>query len=275
MAGFSKRHTIRFAVCAAVLLALSLFRVTAVSASVPARPEPPRLVNDLAGIFSAEQVSGMEQFLEQFARQTSNQFAVVTVPELYGMDASMLAYSIGEQWGVGSSRFDNGLVILVKPKIGNERGQVFIAVGYGLEGAIPDALCKRVVEQQMIPHFRNDDYYSGVVAALNVLVPIAKGEYSVEEYMGKDSGVSVVGILFILVIVVLFILAATRGGGSQNMGGRGRRSPDALDMFLLGSMLGGSGRGRSGGFGGGGFGGGGFGGFGGGGFGGGGAGGSW
>lgn len=244
--------------------------------SQPERPVPARLVNDFAGIFPREGVLRLESVLEKFSRETSNQIVVVSVNDMYGMDRASLAYSIGEKWGVGSERFDNGAVILIKPKNDNEKGEVFIATGYGLEGVLPDAVCKRIVEKNMIPYFQTGDYLGGVVSALDVIMPLAKGEYSVEEYMDAGShGMGVLGFLFIAFIIFMVVSALFRGGGSSNMGGGRRRNPDALDMFLLGSIFGSSGHGRGGlgGFGGGSSGG--FGGFGGGSFGGGGAGGSW
>lgn len=269
-----KYHSVK-SLCAAFALLL-LFHAAGFSA-VPQKPVPARSVNDLAGVFTAGQSSAIESELSDFARRTGNQFVVVTVPELYGMDKADLAYSIGEEWGVGSEKFDNGLVILVKPKSLSSNGEVFIAVGYGLEGAITDILCKRVIENEMIPHFAQNDYFSGVQSALEVLMPVAEGEYSEQQYMEDHSGgLGALGAIFIIIIIVLVLSAVFKGGGgSQNMGGRGRRSPDALDLLLLGSILGRGGRGSFGGGTGGGFGGGGFGGFGGGSFGGGGAGGSW
>ena len=244
---------------------------------VPTKPAPPRLVNDLASIFTTSEASDLENRLVQFSDSTSNQIVIVTVPSLNGYEKSQMAFSIGESWGVGGAKFNNGIVILVKPKTDSEKGEAFIATGYGLEGALPDAICKRVVENEMIPYFRNNNYYSGIDAALNVILPIAAGEYSYQEYKKGTDG-SFFGPLLILFFVFIFIMAfiGKKGGDSSNFGGGNRKGPSALDLLLLGSILSSGGRGSSGGsFGSGGFGGGGFGGFGGGGFGGGGAGGSW
>ncbi|MFA5849412.1 MAG: TPM domain-containing protein [Bacteroidales bacterium] len=262
---------------ACLLLMFIFISSTVLSAQVPARPSPPKLVNDLAGIFSSEDVIYLEKKLVDFANKTSNQIAVVTLKSLEGMDKSQMAYSIGEQWKVGQEKFDNGVVILIKPKVGSERGEVFIATGYGLEGALPDAICKRIVENEMIPEFRSDNYLGGVDKALAVIMPIAAGEISSAEYAKKTAGSGAFGSIgLIIFIIVIFILMVSKKGGSSNIGGGGKKGPSALELLLLGSLLTG-GRGHSGGFGGGGFGGGGggFGGFGGGGFGGGGAGGSW
>lgn len=258
-------------------------------AQVPERPQPQRLVNDLAQIFSSSESAAMEQALVAFADSTSNQIAVVTVPELYGMDKMQLAYEIGEKWGVGQEKFDNGVVILVKPKNSSSNGEVFIATGYGLEPVITDAVCRRIIDEYMIPAFRNNDYYAGVVNALNIILPLAAGEISTDEFAnGGDDAGSIAAFIFLFVVIMVFVLLLAGGnnGGKNIGGGNGnggnRHDASALDLLLLGSILNNAGRRSSGSFGGGfggsgGFGGGfgGFGGFGGGSFGGGGAGGSW
>ena len=265
---------------------LLLFMAGSLLAQVPARPQPQRLVNDLSGIFSSRQVQVLERALVDFADSTSNQIVVVTVPELYGYDKAELSYEIGQQWGVGQKEFDNGLVILIKPKTSTSNGEVFIATGYGLEGAVTDAFAKKVIEREMIPHFRQDDYYGGTVAALKVLLPVISGEISTDKYTASQEDGMMPALLFMMFIgLVVLVLAVSSKDNNQNMGGgnhRGGRDFTAADAFILGSILGNS-HGRrggsygggsfGGGFGGGGFGG--FGGFGGGSFGGGGAGGSW
>lgn len=250
-----------------------------VAAQIPERPVPPMLVNDLAGLFTSSEKYTLERRVVSFADSTSNQIAIVIVPQLYGYDKAELAYSIGEEWGVGQSEFDNGIVILVKPKTASSGGEVFIATGYGLEGVVTDAFARRVIEGAMIPHFRNNDYYGGVSAALDVLMPVISGEISSNEFAGDDNGAAYVFMFFFALFVIILVLSSK--GNNRNMGGgnhRGGRNFTATDAFILGSILGNmSGtRGHSrGSFGGGSFGGGGFGGFGGGSFGGGGAGGSW
>ena len=252
-------------------------------AQVPARPQPQRLVNDLSGIFSSRETQTMERILVDFADSTSNQIVVVTVPELYGYDKAELAYEIGQQWGVGQKEFDNGLVILIKPKTVSSNGEVFIATGYGLEGAVTDAFAKMVIEREMIPYFRQNDYFGGTAAALKVLMPVISGEISTDKYAASEEE-GLLPALFFLAFMgfVVFVLIVSSGSNNQNMGGgnnRGGRTFTATDAFILGSILGNSSGRRGGSYGGGsfggGFGGGGFGGFGGGSFGGGGAGGSW
>ncbi|MDO4735582.1 MAG: TPM domain-containing protein [Bacteroidia bacterium] len=259
-----------------ITTALLLLIASVAIAQVPQRPQPPKLVNDLAGILTPSQVSAMEQRLVSFDDTTSNQIAVVIVPQLYGYDKAQLAYTIGQEWGVGNKETNNGLVILVKPKVGNSKGEVFIATGYGLEGVVTDALSRRVVERDMIPYFKVENYYGGINAALNRLLPIIAGEISVKE---DEQGSLIPSIMFLLFIIAfIWIVSSSGKNNTKNIGGGGgRRNFTATDAFILGSILGSSGSSRSSGgsYGGGSFGGGGFGGFGGGSFGGGGAGGSW
>ena len=263
----------------AIAALLVLLTVSAAMAQVPARPDPPRLVNDLAGILAPEQVKWLEDSLVRFDRRTSNQVVVVTIQDLGGMDPAEMAYEIGEQWQVGTSEDNNGVVILVKPKTRDSRGQTFIATGYGLEGALPDATCKMIVDREMIPHFKNNDYFSGIAAAVGVICPIAAGEYSKERYeedsvSGTAIGlVALIGALCLFFIIVAISRKSGNGGNGNSSNGTGTFGPGGI--FLGGLPFGGmGGRGSGGsgfdsGFGGG------FGGFGGGSFGGGGAGGSW
>lgn len=255
---------------------LSAICVSIPAPGIPSRPSPARLVNDLAGVFTPAQAEELERVLVAFDDSTSNQIAVVTVRDLEGYEASEYATRIGLGWGVGSERFDNGVVILVKPK-DTSAGKVFIATGYGLEGAIPDAYAKRIINEVMIPHFKGEDYYMGVAEACKVLMQLASGEISElreDEFDEDDAGAIAAAILIVLILIFVIIIVAGSGGGISGTGSgshRGGRTIYTGPIITSGRNYGGwgsSGGGFGGGFGG-------FGGFGGGSFGGGGAGGSW
>lgn len=234
--------------------------------AVPTRPDPPRLVNDFAGLFTPAQAAALERGLVAFDDSTSNQIAVVTVLDLEGMPAAEYATRIGLEWQVGSSEFDNGVVLLVKPKTADSYGEVFIAVGYGLEGAVPDAYAKRIIDNELIPHFRENDYYGGVTAACDVLMGLASGEISEPRGDDEDDAFWIAFISFLVVIVVICILAAFFGNGNSGGGGSGgRRTVYTGPVITSGGNFGGFGGSSGGGFGG----------FGGGSFGGGGGGGRW
>jgi uncharacterized protein len=263
-----------------VLLVVCAFAVFA--QDIPDRPNPPRLVNDLANVLSDQEEQQLESELVEFDNSTTTQITIVTVPTLGDYEISDFAFRLGEKWGVGRKEKNNGIVIIFKPKTAEGKGQVFVAVGYGLEGIIPDAIANRtVVDNEMIPRFKQNDIYGGLEAGVQVLKGLASQEFTPQAYQQKvegdrsnDGG----GAGFIVVIIiVMIILAIFRGGRGNHYGGGSRSLPFWLAMSMLGSAN--RGRGSFGGFsgGGGGFGGGGggFGGFGGGSFGGGGAGGSW
>lgn len=241
-------------------------------AQIPPKPNPPKLVNDLANLLTPDQVSSLEGKLIQYNDTTSTQIVVITLSDLNGYDIDDLAQRIGAAWGVGQSATDNGIIILIKPKIGNERGQAAISTGYGMEELITDAMARRIVDNEMIPYFKESDYYGGINSGVDIISGLMSGRYKAEQYESKkDSPLSFI-IPLVIIVLVIVLMGKNKGGGQSNIGSSN------LPLWILLSMLGGGG-GRSGGFGGGGGGfgggGGGFGGFGGGGFGGGGASGSW
>jgi uncharacterized protein len=240
---------------------------------IPKPMNPPRLVNDFAGIFSEDQKAALEQKLRAYNDSTSTQIYVVTVNDLGGYPASDFAFKLGEEWGIGQKGKNNGAVILIKPKTVQSRGDAFIATGYGLEAKINDAYAGRIVRDDMIPHFRENDYFSGVNAAIDKMISRLSGEFDADQ-PEEDGGLSFGIIILIIVIAVFFILIFFNGGGDQHIDSGHHRGRGPI-IFM--PPFGGSGNrdGWGGGFGGGGFGGGGFGGGGGGSFGGGGAGGSW
>lgn len=258
------------------ILFLFLCSIATIFAQIPPQPNPPRLVNDLANLFSQTEVLELERKLVDFNDSTSNVVCVVTVNDLNGYSAAEFAYEIGENWGVRDKKYRNGVVILVKPK--NETsGEVYISVGYDLEGVLPDATSKQIIEQFMIPSFKQNDYYGGVNKAVEVMLPILSGEISAIREPSQTGVIvgAIFGILFIVFMVFLVIILSKKGGGGSSGNGSSGKGNDVWKWILLGSLLSGKGGGRSSG---GGFGssGGGFGGFGGsGGFGGGGAGGKW
>lgn len=238
---------------------------------IPEPMSPPRLVNDFAGVFSDIERQALENKLLDYNDSTSTQIYVVTVNDLGGYAASDYTFKLGEDWGIGQKSKDNGAVILIKPKVGNSRGQAFIATGYGLEARINDAYAGRIVRDDMIPYFIENDYFGGVNAAIDVIIARLAGEFDADET--EAEGVPWVAILIIIIFIIIFI-AIMNGGGDQHIDGKGGNRGSRGPVFFPPIIGGGGSFGSSrGGFGGGGFGG--FGGGGGGSFGGGGAGGSW
>ncbi|MBN2697365.1 MAG: TPM domain-containing protein [Bacteroidales bacterium] len=238
---------------------------------LPVPDQPSSWVNDYAGIFSADEKRLLEEKLGRFEYNTSTQIFLVTLSDNEGYAASDLAPQIGELWGVGQQGRDNGLIILMDMM---DR-QVFISTGYGLEEYIPDAIASRIVHNEILPRFREGNFFEGINSGIDVMISLLEGSFTPDEYMKQSggTGASVIGIF-----IAIMIFMAIFGGSRRRSVGIGSRNIPlliALGMLNSGSRHSGSfgsfSSGR-GGFGGG------FGGFSGGGggsFGGGGAGGGW
>ena len=241
---------------------LALFLGIGLKAQLPKPSNPPRLVNDYTGTLSTTQINILERKLVAYNDSTSTQILVMLVDDLQGMSIDQYGTEIGHSWGVGQKEKGNGVVILVKPKKGSQKGQAGIYPGYGVEEFVADATAKHIIDREMIPAFKEGDYYTGIDNAVNVIIDLCAGKFTQDEY--ADAGRPIpIGLIIIVIIALILIFRSSNG--NQNYSGGGNRT--------IWIPMGGFGGGSS--FGGGGFGGGGFGGFGGGGFGGGGASGSW
>lgn len=178
------------------------------------------LVYDYCELLTDEQTATLEKRLQDFNDSTSNQIVVMVTPGFGGNDISQFAFEVGDRWGIGQKKLSNGVIIVVKPKDDTD-GQVEIAPGMGLEGALPDIFCKRIIENEMIPCFRENDYYGGIVKALDVILPVCAGEYSFDKYKeDHEGGVGIFVFLFIAFIVVLvFFSRDSNKGGHSSSGG--------------------------------------------------------
>lgn len=249
-----------------LLLLTTLHLFSQIEKELPQRPTPPRLVNDYTGTLSSDQTQALEQKLVAFDDSTSNQIAVVIIESTGDRDISDFAFALGRTWGIGNKEFNNGVLVLVAK---NDR-KIFIATGYGLEGALPDATAKKIIEEEIKPNFRENDFYRGLDEGTHAIMLATMGEYKApKNYKSKDED-GVPGILILLIVfIIIFLIRRGGGGGGGYYNRRGYRRSHPGGIFWFpgsGGGFGGFGGGSSGG---------GFGGFGGGSFGGGGAGGSW
>jgi uncharacterized protein len=248
---------------------------TSAAIDFPPKPDPPRLVNDYTSTLTESEISRLENKLVIFNDTTSIQIAVVILKTLDGYPLSDYAFELAERWGIGQSETNNGVLLLIS----KEERKLYIATGYGMEGMMPDALTRRIIAENITPHFRQGSYYDGIDEGTTQIMLLAKGEYKGKGRKEDKAPFIGIGIiLFILFIIFLMRVRSVRAYSSLN------DIPFWLVWQLLSSGTNkhkgkwsdfSGGRGSFGGFGGGGSGGGGFGGFGGGSFGGGGAGGSW
>lgn len=211
--------------------------------NLPEPMSPPRLVNDFAGIFSEEQKADLEQMLRTYNDTTSTQIYVVTVNDLQGYAASDFAPRLGEKWGIGQKSKNNGAIILIKPKTANSRGDIFIATGYGLEEKLTDGRIGRIIDNDMLPYFKENDYYGGTKAGIETMMKYLAGQFQADE---DDTSTPPVAILIILVVAIIFLFSIFNNG----KGGRGGKISPRRGFFP--PMGGGGNFGGGGSFGGGG-----------------------
>ncbi|KQQ60619.1 methanol dehydrogenase [Pseudomonas sp. Leaf129] len=222
-------------------------------------------VVDQAGLLDGQTRSQLSQMLEAHEQATSEQVVVVTVPDLQGTDIADYGYQLGRAWGIGQKGKDNGALLIVAKA---ER-KVRIEVGYGLEGQLTDAQSSIIINNVIVPSFRQGDFAGGIRAGAAAMLQVLGGDPLAEPQRSNAQGQEQQRLPWpAFLILIIIVIVMIRGGGGGR-GGRGGGGGSVLTGAVLGSVLGG-GRG-GGGFGGGG---GGFGG-GGGGFGGGGASGGW
>lgn len=244
----------------------------------PPKPQPAVYVHDYAGWLSSGDKQALEMKLRRYWDSTSTQIVVMIQPDIGDYDKAGYAFELGNRWGIGRADKDNGIVMLIKTEQ-PERG-IFIATGYGTEGALPDILAGRIIRETMSPYFRKSQYAEGINAGVDDIIRAMSGEYK------RDPGeeISDASVLVILLIVfgllILFMVLMYRLAKKRNATWythEGRRPPKRNHYdpwgrggggWWIGGGGGGGGNDSGGGWGGGGD-------FGGGSFGGGGAGGDW
>ena len=234
------------------LLAATLFTLLATKSQgaevIP--PKPDRYFNDYADVVSKTAGLRFNEELAQFERETSDQVVVAIFPKMQS-DSDIADYTqrVAQAWGVGQKERRNGVVLFVFV----QDRKMFIQVGYGLEGALPDITAFDITEYRMKPLFRNGDYEGGLATGIDLICKAIRGEYkgsgkTVAEH-GKAGAPSF--LFFIIFIIVLLVISSVmrRFGGYGYSSGRG-----GPIFFPTGGSGGGwsSGDGGSGGFSGGG-----------------------
>lgn len=237
---------------------------------IPKKPSNQTAVYDGASFLSKNEAQRLEQKLITYADTTSTQIVIATINSLQGEYIGTYAAEWGQKWGIGQSKQDNGLLILVA----KEDRKIFISTGYGLEEKLTDFNTKTIIDQIITPEFKTGNFYTGLNKGTDAVFEVLNGTFQgspKRKSQSEGPPFSMILIIIIFIIIIVSISKNNRGGGRN--GGRRSLGGSLLDVIILSSMgRGGFGSGSGGGsFGGGGFGGG----FGGGGFGGGGAGGSW
>ena len=237
-----------------ILTFLGLFVLNAAAAGVP--PKPPRYFNDFASLVDSQTAEKLNRQLEDFERDTSNQLLVVVYPSL-PPDAVLEDFTQDafRAWKPGQQGRNNGAILFVFVKDRKMR----IQTGYGLEGALPDAICKRIISDELAPRFKAGDFAGGLTAAVSAMIAASRGEYKgvgrtvaesqAQSRRGQESMVDLIIFLVVLGIIVLsWIRRAGRGTVYTSSGSRGSGG-----VWWVGGGGGGGGSFGGGGGGGGGF----------------------
>jgi uncharacterized protein len=221
-------------------------------------------VTDQTGTLGPEQIATLEQTLSAFEARKGTQLAVLIISSVLPEAIEQYALRVAESWKLGRKQVDDGVILVVA----KDDRTLRIEVGYGLEGALPDITAKSIIDNEITPNFKDNDFYRGLDEGTNAIIAATKGEYKApENYNARKKGTRKnPGLLIMIIIfIIIWIIKNGRGGGGS-YGRGGHRHFGSPFFFPIGG--GSSGFGESSG-------GGGFGGFGGGSFGGGGSGGSW
>ena len=231
---------------------------------IPETPKEQTSVYDYINLLSPNQKKSLENKLIRYADTTSTQVVVAIISSTKGEEIGYLATNWAHKWGIGGSKEkDNGVFML----LAKDDRKVTIRTGYGTEHLLTDYVSRQIIEYDIIPYFKQGDYYAGLNSGVDAVFKVMSGEYKGSRKQSKKTDFSF--IIFIIILVVFFIIISSGSRGNRG-GGRGYRKSDVargiLETIILsnagrGGFGGGSfGGGSSGGFGGGGFGGGGFGG---------------
>jgi uncharacterized protein len=236
------------------LLALTLliFLIPAAAGAAEVIPSvPTRYFNDYAGVVSPSDAEQFNRQLVQFEWDSSNQIVVAVYPKMQSdSDIADYTFRVKETWHVGQKKKNNGAVLFVFI----QDRKMFIQVNYGLEGALPDATCKQIIDQEITPHFKSGDYTGGLRAGINAILAATKGEYKGNGGTANDNNGSILGwvvlVVFLLVFFPLARLFRNRTGGKSYYGND--RWGGGGFFFGGGGFGGGGGGGFGGGFSGGG-----------------------
>lgn len=206
-------------VAACTLFLSALIFPVAVFAQEPLYPERPTgFVNDQAGILG--DATDLEKTLATFEKETSNEVAVLTIPTIGDVSIEEYALTIFEKWGIGKRENDNGVLLL----IALDDREMRIEVGYGLEGALPDATAKSIITNEITPAFKDGRYYDGVNRGIVAITQATKGEYTPLE-SGSDSESNTAGLVgFAIFVVVFIVITVSSAVGSKKGGSGGKKS---------------------------------------------------
>jgi uncharacterized protein len=236
----------------AIALALATLLAISVQAAEVIPPKPDRYFNDYASVVSKEAAARFNEQLAQFERESSDQVVVAVFPKMQS-DSDIADYTqrVAQAWGVGQRKQRNGVVLFVFI----QDRKMFIQVGYGLEGALPDATTFDITERHIKPLFRSGNYETGLATGIDLICKAIRGEYkgsgktAAEEHRGGGAKGLLPFLIFLAILIIVSRIMRRLGGYGYSSG---RSGPVFLPMGGGGGWSSGSGGGGFSGFSGGG-----------------------
>ncbi len=198
---------------------------------IPEVPKEQTSVYDYVNLLSSSEKNNLEQKLIKYSDTTSTQIVVIIINSTNGENINYLGAQWGEKWGIGQDKEDNGILVLLARK---DR-KIAINTGYGIEHLLTDAMSKRIIERDIIPYFKNNDYPGGLSRGADAIFEVLSGEYQGQRESSNDFPIGV--ILFLIFIFIVFLIAISsirrRGGGK---GGTRSAGTSLLDAIILSNM---------------------------------------
>jgi uncharacterized protein len=204
---------------------LCFFLTLAVGQNIPDKPSPMRFVNDYAQLLSVSEQAALEKTLIRYNDSTTTQITIVILPTLGSVEIAPFGLELFRKWGIGTKELNNGVLILVSTDPVNR--QTNITTGYGMEGVLPDMICKRILDKHLVPNLKKRTYYQGFSETIERIIKQAKGEYVDKTFSKKQKKEVKPLTLFEKWLVVGFILfyilclyIKIMSGGSIGGGGK-------------------------------------------------------
>ena len=199
---------------ASALLACALLAGATVRAEAPLPPPPANYCNDYAGLLPAADAQRIEAKLRDFERRTSTQVLVAIFPELPSPSLEDFTVRTAQSWKAGRKQLANGAVLFVFVKDRKLR----IETGYGLEGALTDALSRRILDEQVVPHLRAGDWAGGIEAGVDAILAATRGEYAAAPPPRPRAGLPVLPLVLLVAFALVFLWLASRGARQADVG---------------------------------------------------------
>lgn len=217
----------------AMLIATALALVLSPAAAEPVFPELTGRVVDDAGLLSYPDKVAITADLKALEDKSSDQLVVVTLPSLQGYPIEDFGYKLGRKWGIGTEKFDNGVLLIVAP---NER-KVRVEVGTGLEGTLTDALSRIVIENSILPRFREGDFAGGIKNGVRDIALVLTGDAAEVEARAKarnDADEPAIPWLMVILWLAIFLWIAYAMWRSARYASPAGRRGGAGPIFIPG-----------------------------------------